>query len=172
LKFMTKSLLSIQALTLVVGMLSFASVQAQESSKIAFVSTERIFREAAPAKAAQAKLEQEFAKREKDLADMAARLKSQSEKLDKDASVLSESERVKRQRDLADIDTEFQRRQREFREDLNQRRNEELSVVLERTNGVIRKIAEAEKYDIVFQEAVYASKRIDITDKVLKELSK
>jgi outer membrane protein len=169
---MTKSLLSIQALTLAVGMLSFAHVQAQESSKIAFVSTERIFREAAPAKAAQAKLEQEFAKREKDLADMAARLKAQSEKLDKDASVLSESERVKRQRDLADLDTEFQRRQREFREDLNQRRNEELSVVLERTNGVIRKIAEAEKYDIVFQEAVYASKRIDITDKVLKELSK
>jgi outer membrane protein len=169
---MTKSLLSIQALTLAVGILSFANVQAQESSKIAFVSTERIFREAAPAKAAQSKLEQEFAKREKDLADMAARLKSQSEKLDKDAAVLSESDRVKRQRDLADLDTEFQRRQREFREDLNQRRNEELSVVLERTNGVIRKIAEAEKYDIVFQEAVYASKRIDITDKVLKELSK
>jgi len=172
LKFMTKSLLSIQALTLAVGMLAFANVQAQESSKIAFVSTERIFREAAPAKAAQAKLEQEFAKREKDLADMAARLKATSEKLDKDAAVLSESDRVKRQRDLADQDTEFQRRQREFREDLNQRRNEELSVVLERTNGVIRKIAEAEKYDIVFQEAVYASKRIDITDKVLKELSK
>jgi outer membrane protein len=172
LKFMTKSLLSIQALSLAVGILSFANVQAQESSKIAFVSTERIFREAAPAKAAQSKLEQEFAKREKDLADMAARLKAQSEKLDKDAAVLSESDRVKRQRDLADLDTEFQRRQREFREDLNQRRNEELSVVLERTNGVIRKIAEAEKYDIVFQEAVYASKRIDITDKVLKELSK
>lgn len=169
---MTKSLLSIQALSLAVGILSFANVQAQESSKIAFVSTERIFREAAPAKAAQSKLEQEFAKREKDLADMAARLKAQSEKLDKDAAVLSESDRVKRQRDLADLDTEFQRRQREFREDLNQRRNEELSVVLERTNGVIRKIAEAEKYDIVFQEAVYASKRIDITDKVLKELSK
>jgi outer membrane protein len=169
---MTKSLLSIQALSLAVGILSFANVQAQESSKIAFVSTERIFREAAPAKAAQSKLEQEFAKREKDLADMAARLKAQSEKLDKDAAVLSESDRVKRQRDLADLDTEFQRRQREFREDLNQRRNEELSVVLERTNGVIRKIAEAEKYDIVFQEAVYASKRIDITDKVLKELSR
>jgi len=103
---------------------------------------------------------------------MAARLKAQSEKLDKDSAVLSESDRVKRQRDLADMDKEFQRKQREFREDLNQRRNEELSVVLERTNGVIRKIAEAEKYDIVFQEAVYASKRIDITDKVLKELAK
>ncbi|EJL94185.1 outer membrane protein [Herbaspirillum sp. CF444] len=171
LKFITKSLMSIQAATLAVGMLSFANVHAQES-KIAFVSTERIFREAVPAKAAQTKLEAEFAKREKDIQDMAARLKAQSDKLDKDAAILSESERVKRQRDLADIDKEFQRKQREFREDLNQRRNEELSVVLERTNKVIRQIAEAEKYDIVFQEAVYASKRIDITDKVLKELAK
>jgi outer membrane protein len=171
LKFITKSLLSMQAATLAVGMLSFANVQAQET-KIAFVSTERIFREAVPAKAAQTKLEAEFAKREKDIADMAARLKAQSDKLDKDAAVLSDSDRAKRQRDLGDLDKEFQRKQREFREDLNQRRNEELSVVLERTNKVIRQIAEAEKYDIVFQEAVYASKRIDITDKVLKELSK
>jgi len=171
LKFITKSLLSMQAATLAVGILSFANVQAQES-RIAFVSTERIFREAVPAKAAQTKLEAEFAKREKDIADMAARLKAQSDKLDKDAAVLSDSDRAKRQRDLSDLDKEFQRKQREFREDLNQRRNEELSVVLERTNKVIRQIAEAEKYDIVFQEAVYASKRIDITDKVLKELSK
>ena len=170
-KFITKSLLSMQAATLAVGILSFANVQAQES-RIAFVSTERIFREAVPAKAAQTKLEAEFAKREKDIADMAARLKAQSDKLDKDAAVLSDSDRAKRQRDLGDLDKEFQRKQREFREDLNQRRNEELSVVLERTNKVIRQIAEAEKYDIVFQEAVYASKRIDITDKVLKELAK
>ena len=136
------------------------------------MSTERIFREAAPAKAAQTKLEAEFAKRDRDLQDMAARLKAQSDKLDKDAAVLSDSDRAKRQRDLSDLDKEFQRKQREFREDLNQRRNEELAVVLERTNKVIRQIAEAEKYDIVFQEAVYASKRIDITDKVLKELAK
>ncbi|WP_413460385.1 OmpH family outer membrane protein [Herbaspirillum huttiense] len=153
-------------------LLSIAPAHAQESSKIAFVSTERIFREAAPAKAAQTKLEAEFAKRDRELQDMAARLKTQSDKLDKDAAVLSDSDRAKRQRDLSDLDKEFQRKQREFREDLNQRRNEELSVVLERTNKVIRQIAEAEKYDIVFQEAVYASKRIDITDKVLKELAK
>ena len=171
-KFIPKSLLSIQAATLAVGLLAFANVQAQEASKIAFVSTERILREAAPAKAAQAKLEQEFSKREKDLADMGARLKAQSEKLDKDGPVLSDADRAKRQRDLSDLDKEFQRKQREFREDLNQRRNEELAAVVERTNGVIRKIAEADKYDIVFQEAVYASKRIDITDKVLKELAK
>lgn len=153
------------------SLLVLANVQAQET-KIGFVNTERIFREATPAKAAQVKIEQEFSKREKELQDLAARLKGMSDKLDKDATVLSESDRAKRQRDLADLDKEFQRKQREFREDLNQRRNEELATVLERTNKVIRQIAEAEKYDIVFQEAVYISPRIDITDKVLKALNK
>lgn len=148
-----------------------AGLHAQES-KVGFVSTERIFREAAPAKAAQAKIEQEFSKRDKELQDLAGRLKSMSDRLDKDAAILSESDRVKRQRELADLDKDFQRKQREFREDLNQRRNEELAIVLERTNKVIKLIAESEKYDIVFQEAVYASPRIDITDKVLKALNK
>ena len=152
-------------------LLPLVQAQAQES-KVGFVSTERIFREAAPAKAAQAKIEQEFSRRDKELQEMAGRLKSMSEKLDKEAAILSETDRIKRQRDLADLDKDFQRKQREFREDLNQRRNEELAIVLERTNKVIKQIAEAEKYDIVFQEAVYASPRIDITDKVLKALNK
>lgn len=156
---------------LAICLLPLTNVQAQES-KIGFVSTERIFREAAPAKAAQAKIEAEFSRRDKELQDMAARLKAMSEKLDKDAALLSDSERVRRQRELADLDKDFQRKQREFREDLNQRRNEELATVLEKTNKVIKQIAETEKYDIVFQEAVYASPRIDITDKVLKALNK
>jgi len=151
-------------------LLPVLNAHAQES-KIGFVSTERIFREATPAKTAQAKIEQEFSRRDKDLQDIATRLKTMSDKLDKDAAVLSESDRSKRQRELADLDKDFQRKQREFREDLNQRRNEELAIVLERTNKVIKQIAEAEKYDIVFQEAVYASPRIDITDKVLKALN-
>jgi outer membrane protein len=149
----------------------FAFADAHAQNKIGFVSTERIFREAAPAKAAQVKIEQEFSKREKDLQDTAARIKAMSDKLDKDGTVLSDSERAKRQRELGDMDKDFQRKQREFREDLNQRRNEELATVLERTNKVIKQIAEAENYDIVFQEAVYISTRIDITDKVLKALN-
>jgi outer membrane protein len=153
------------------SLLMLGAAHAQEM-KIGFVSTERIFREAAPAKAANAKIEQEFSKRERELQDLANRLKSMSDKLDKDAPVLAESDRARRQRELADLDKEFQRKQREFREDLNQRRNEELATVLERTNRVIKQIAEAEKYDIVFQEAVYISPRIDITDKVLRALNK
>jgi outer membrane protein len=152
-----------------------AGVPAQsiaQEIKIGFVSTERIFRDAAPAKAATAKLEQEFSKRDKDLQELAAKVKSTAERLDKEGPVLSEAERNKRQRELGEMDRDFQRRQREFREDLNQRRNEELAVVLEKANKVIKQIAEAEKYDLVLQEAVYFSPRIDITDKVLKALSK
>ena len=172
LKYLNKSsVLFKHAFLGVVAFVAFSNVNAQEV-KIGFVSTERIFREAAPAKAAQVKIEQEFSKREKELQELSARLKGMSDKLDKDAAVLSESDRTKRQRDLTDLDKDFQRKQREFREDLNQRRNEELAIVLERTNKVIKQIAETEKYDIVFQEAVHISPRIDITEMVLKALNK
>ena len=159
------------ALLCVFSFLLTGAVAAQES-RVAFVSAERVLREAAPAKAATLKIEQEFSKRDKDLQEMAARLKTMSDKLDKDAAVLSDSDRTKRQRELADLDKDFQRKQREFREDLNQRRNEELAIVLERVTKVIKQIAEQEKYDMVFQEAAYFSPRVDITDKVLKALSK
>lgn len=160
----------LKSLIIAIPLAYFGNVQAQES-KIGFVSTERIFREAAPAKAATAKIGQEFSKREKELQELASRLKGMSEKLDKEAAVLADSDRTKRQRELVELDKDFQRKQREFREDLNQRRNEELAMVLERTNKAIRQIAETEKYDIVFQEAVYFSPRIDITDKVLRALN-
>ncbi len=161
---------SLSVMVMTAGLVAAAPGFAQEA-KIGFVNTERIFRDATAAKAAQQKIEQEFSRRDKELQDLAAKLKNLSEKLDRDASVLSESDRAKKQRELADQDKEFQRKQREFREDLNSRRNEELSGILERANKVIKQIAEAEKYDIIFQEAVYASPKIDITDKVLKSLN-
>ncbi|WVN40912.1 OmpH family outer membrane protein [beta proteobacterium MWH-UniP1] len=142
-----------------------------QDTKIGFVNTERILRESAPAKASQQKLEQEFAKREKGIQEAAAKLKEASSRLERDATVMPESERVKRQRETAELERDLQRRQREFREDLNQRRNEELAGVIERANRAIRQIAEAEKFDIIFQEAVYASPRIDITEKVLRSLN-
>ena len=172
LKFLPKHSLVARCATLLTASMLFAGMAQAQEVKVGFVSTERIFREATPAKTANAKIEQEFSKRDKELQDMGARLKSMADKLDKDAPVLSEVDRGRRQRELGDLDKDLQRRQREFREDLNQRRNEELATVLERTNRVIKQIAEAEKYDIVFQEAVYISPRIDITDKVLKALNK
>jgi outer membrane protein len=159
-----------RSLVFILGSAAVA-VAAQAETKIGFVNTERILRESSPAKASQQKLEQEFSKREKAIQDTAAKLKESADKLERDAAVMPESERTKRQRDAAELERDLQRRQREFREDLNQRRNEELAGVIERANRAIRQIAEAEKFDVIFQEAVYASPRIDITDKVLRALN-
>lgn len=156
------------AAALLVGAAGFA--QSQEL-KIGYVNSEKVLREAAPAKAAQSRLEAEFGKREKDLNDLANRLKTAGEKLDKEAPTLSESERNRRQRDLVEQDRDFQRKRRELQEDLTQRKNEELASVVERANKVIRQIAEQEKYDLIIQEAVHWSARADITDKVIKALN-
>ena len=146
------------------------AAQAQEL-KIGYVNSERVLREATPAKAAQSKLEAEFGKREKELSDMAARLKAASDKLEKDAPTLAEAERTRRQRDLVEQDRDFQRRRREFQEDLNQRKNEELASVVERANKVIKQIFDQEKYDLILQEVVFASNRVDITKKVIDALN-
>lgn len=146
------------------------SAQAQDF-KAGFVNTDRIFREANSAKAAQAKLEQEFSKRERELVDIGNRLKTDSEKFEREAPTMAESQRSAKQRQLIEQDREFQRKRREFQEDLNARKNEELSQVLDRANKVVMQVAEAEKYDVILQEAVYVNPKLDITDKVIKALN-
>ena len=159
--------------SLVAGtLIALASVgAAAQELKIGYVNGDRVLRDSAPAKAAQAKLEVEFSKREKDLNDLGARLKSASDKLDKDATTLAESERTRRQRELVDQDRDLQKKRREFQEDLAQRKSEELATVTERTNRVIKQIFEAEKYDLILQEAVFWSPKVDITEKVIKALN-
>jgi outer membrane protein len=146
------------------------SAHAQEF-RIGFVSTDRIFKEAGTAKAAQVKLEQEFSKREKELLDQGTGLKTLSDKFEREAPTLTEAQRVARQKQLVDQDRDFQRKRREFQEDLNARKNEELQLVLERANKVVKQVAESERYDMILQEAVYVNPKHDITDKVLKVLN-
>jgi len=146
-------------------------VQAQQQgTKIGFVSTERILRDSRPAKAAQAKIESEFKSRGEELQRMANNLRNQAQKFDKDAPVLSESERIKRQRQLADLDSDLQRKRREFQEDFNRRRNEEFSNIVEQADAAIQRIAETEGYDLIIQDAVTVSPRVDITDQVMQAL--
>jgi len=164
-----KSLIRPFLLTLLAAGLSGLAF-AQEF-RVGFVNTDRIFREANTAKQAQTKLEQEFARREKELVDMGNTLKTASEKLERDAPTLSEAQRNQRQRALAEQDRDFQRKRREFQEDLNARKNEELQQVLERANRVVRQVAEAEKYDLILQEAVYINPKHDITDKVIRAIN-
>jgi outer membrane protein len=158
-----------------VGLLTFAvlctSMVTAQEFKIGFVNTDRIFREASTAKSAQVKLEQEFSKREKDLVDLGNTLKTASDKFEREAPTLSESQRNTRQKQLMEQDREFQRKRREFQEDLNTRKNEEQQVVIERANLAVKKVAEIEKYDVIFQEAVYINPKHDITDKVIKSLN-
>jgi outer membrane protein len=139
--------------------------------RVGFVNTDRIFREANAAKAAQGKLEQEFARREKELNDLGATLKSAEDKFEREAPTLSEAQRAQRQKGLVDQSRDFQRKRREFQEDLNARKNEELQQVLERANRVVKQVAEQEKYDLVLQEAVYINPKHDITEKVIKALN-
>ena len=139
--------------------------------RVGLVNIDRILREAAPAKAAQAKLEQEFTRREKDLNDLGAALKSASEKFEREAPTLAESQRLQRQKQLIDQDRDFQRKRRELQEDVNARKNEELQQVLERAQRVVKQVAEQEKYDLVLQEAVYINPKHDITDKVIRALN-
>ena len=151
--------------------LALAAPAMAQELKIGYVNSERVLREATPAKAAQTKLEAEFGKREKELNDAATRLKAAGDKLEKDSPTLADSERSRRQRDLVEQERDLQRKRREFQEDLNQRRNEELAAVVERANRAIKQIFDSEKYDVILQEVIFASGRVDITDKVIRILN-
>lgn len=159
------------ALVLACGVAAVPAVAAAQELKIGYVNSDRVLRDAAPAKAAQAKLEAEFGKRDKELNDAALRLKAAAERFEKEQPTLAESERSRRQRELVEQERDLQRKRREFQEDLTQRKNEELSSVVERANRVIKQIWEQEKYDLILQDAVFASARVDITDKVIRALN-
>ena len=147
-----------------------AAVQAQEL-KIGYVNSERVLREANLAKTAQAKLEAEFGKREKDLRDLEAKLRGAAEKLEKDAPTLSENERNRRQRDVVEQERDLQRKRREWQEDLQQRKSEEMQGLVEKANRVVKQIFDNDKYDLIVQDALHASNRVDITKKVIDALN-
>ena len=161
-------------LLLVAAMVAAVSLAAHAQAadlKIGFIDADRINRESAPAERATKKLEKEFAPREQELRKLDQQIKALQAQIEKDGLTMSEGDRRGKEQELGRQTREFQRLQREFREDLNLRRNEELAALFERANRVIRQIAEAEKFDLILQEAVYRNPRIDITDKVLKALA-
>ncbi|MCX7945832.1 MAG: OmpH family outer membrane protein [Hydrogenophilus sp.] len=156
--------------TVVAALCSIMACGAIAETKIGFVNSDRLIKEAAPAIAAQKRLEKEFEPRDRELKRLADELQKMQQELETKGKTMSESERQRKERAFADLSREFQRKQREFREDLNQRRNEELVQVLDLANQAIKRVAERRDLDIVFQEAVYAHPRIDITDEVIKAL--
>ena len=141
-----------------------------QDTKIGAVNVERILRDSSTAKAVSAKLEQDFSKRERDLRTSGDQLRQALERFEREGPTLPESQRTARQRQLVDQERDLQRRQRDFQEELNLRRNEALQQVIEKLNRVVRGIAEAEKFDLIVQEAYYVSPRVDITDRVMTQL--
>ena len=156
---------------LAIALAGFAFAAGAAEMKIGFVNTERVFREAAPAKRAQQVLEREFSARNVELSKVEKQGRDLQQELERENVTMPEATRREKERQLADISRNFQRVQREIREDLNLRRNEELAKVQERATRVINQIAEQEKFDLIIQEAVFASGRIDITDKVIRALA-
>ena len=152
-----------------IALLFFSGVVLADS-KIGFVNSQKILNDAPQAARAKKKIEKDFEPRDQELQRIAKQLKSMQENIDRNAVTMAEGERRTKEREFSDLNREFQRKQREFREDLSQRQNEEMAAIFERVNKIIKQLAEAEKYDIIFQEAVYANPRIDITDKVIKAL--
>ena len=170
---MLKTLKALPGTLLLAALCAAPLAQAQTApSRIGFVFTERLMTESKMAKAADAKIQAEFSKRQKTTEEMVAKFKQMSEKFDADAPRLTDIERTRRARELFDMEKDVQRMQREFQEDLFQRKSEERAAIAQKAYKLIEQIAEQEKLDAVLQEAAWSSPRIDITDKILKQLDK
>ena len=144
---------------------------ASEPLKIGYVNTQRIFRDAPTAVKSAKKIEAEFSKRDQDLQRLSKQLQTLQESLEKNAVTMAEPERRAKEKDLNEMSREFQRKQREFREDLNLSQNEENAAIIEKANKAIKQLAETEKYDLIVQDVVWVSPKLDVTDKIIKALS-
>ena len=166
---MKRILAAVVGIALVVG----SSLVVAAEFKVGVINRSRILAESAPAKRAQTKLEKEFKGRDDELVKMSKRAKELQVALEKEGVTTSEGERTKKERELATMDRDFQRAQRQFREDINLRQNEELVAIMERTDKVIAQIASQEKFDLILfsEQAVFANPQLDVTDKVLKALA-
>lgn len=141
--------------------------------KIGVVDTERILAESAPAVRALKKIEKEFLPRDHEIKRMAVQAKELQDLLEKEGKTMPEADRRTKERDLAALNREFQRAQRQMREDLSLRQNDEVATLQLTASKAIQIIAEAEKYDLILplRDLVYRSGRIDITEKVIKALA-
>jgi len=157
----------------VAGLLSalFITGASAEDLRVGYVNTQRIFRDAPAAQKAAQKLEKEFSKRDQELQSMAKQLQGLQESLEKNSVTMADSERRAKEKEFGDLSRDFQRRQREFREDLNLRQNEENAAVIDKANRAIKQIAETDKFDLILQDVVWVSPRLDITDRVIKALA-
>ena len=154
----------------VLGLFLMTAAQAS-GVKIGHVSSAKIMQEATAVKDADAKIKKEFTHRDRDLKAMLDKLKAKAAKLDKDFPILSKTDRIKRKQELMDMEKSLQEKRHAFRQDLAQRTNEERAAFSKQLEKAIKKVAAEEKLDLIIQDAFYHDPKIDVTDKVLKELN-
>jgi outer membrane protein len=153
--------------------LGLSAVTASAEIKIGYVQVDKILQEAPQTAETGKKLEREFSPRSQELDKMQKQIRDLETSLDKEGATLSDADRLKREREIQNDKIEFQRKQRELREDINLRKNEELAVLQDKINKAVQTVSETEGYDLVVYSGVaYASKKVDVTDKVLKLLGK
>jgi outer membrane protein len=151
---------------------ALAAPATAQDVKIGFVNTERILRESGPAQRAGKKLEAEFSKKQQDIQRLADQAKRAQDDLEKNGLTMSENQRRAKEREFNDLSRELQRRDRDFRDEVNQRRNEETAQLVDQANRIIKQIAEQEKFDVILQasDALIINTRVDITERVMKAL--
>ncbi|HEY8553657.1 MAG TPA: OmpH family outer membrane protein [Burkholderiales bacterium] len=163
------------ALVLGAGTLPVAFVEAANAAelKVGYVNAVKVIEEAPQGEAALKKLEAEFGPRDKEIVAMQAKVKQLEEELEKNGLLMKEAERRAKEHEIVMLKRDLRRATQEFREDYNLRRNEELAALQKIVYKAIVEIAKQEDYDLILHEGtIYASKRVDLTDKVLKKLGK
>lgn len=161
-----KNALSVLLVAAALGAPAIARAQV----KVGFVDIARVLRDAALAQRVRKKILADFAERERDLAALAARLERQQQDLQKNNAARRETEQRVKEREIEELGRSLERRRQQFQEDLNQRRNNELASLVEQTNKVVRQIADKENYDLISQNAVWASHKADLTARVIQAL--
>ena len=153
--------------------LFLASLSVHADLKVGFVQVDKILQEAPQTIESNKKLEKEFSSRTEKLKADVKSLKERESSFSKDALTMKDSERDSKEKSLSQLRVDVQRKERELREDINIRRNEELGGLQEQINKAVTSVAKAEGFDLVLYNGVaYASEKIDITDKILKSLGK
>jgi outer membrane protein len=142
-----------------------------EDYKIGVINPERILREAAPAKEAAKRLEEEFKSRDAAVGKSERELRELTTRFERESATLSESDRAARQRDIESRGRELERLRRQLSEDLKTRQFDEMNKLKERLDALLTKIAKEQGYDLILQDGVYVGKSVDMTDLVIKALS-
>ena len=153
-----------------VGFLAVLNVAAAADVKIGVVDVAKLLEEYPQAEGLRKRLDSEFQRRSQELLSQQKQLKNLTDKLTRDGAVMSSSEQTRLEQDIRTRRRQLKASSDEFREDLNLRRNEESQKLRLQLTEVIHQLGKDENIDLILDNAVYASGRVNLTEKVLARL--